>query len=871
MFENKKEKILFILGLLIPVLLVFRTYFQSGTLVWGDAPYLFPEGLKELIRFPSVWLNRGANFGRVNSVIFLSPLMVLYGMFGGMGLGNDVIIRVLFYFPSLILSILGPIYLFRYLGLGKVTQFIGAMLFTFNTYYLLLVDGGQVGVALAYGLFPFTLLALKKLSDKPKIENFYISLIFTFLLTIIDPRISIVALITIFIWMVMEKKFSKYFLYLGLALLGLNSFWLVPLIKSGGGGFPSSLSDNPLSILNPLLLFQPHFPMNVFGKVMKPPFYFFGVPVLIFGNILLKKKKKIGVYTILFLFFVFLVKGNAPPFGSWYDFVVDKIPFGVSFRDSSKFFVPLFIFAGILIGQTVELVMVRFKAKKVLSGLVVLSVYVYLLILIFPALSGNLNFVLSGRKHGDDYFKIKNELVKDDSFFRTLWFPERHPLSFWTENNPELDAKSLVSLRPFSMMNVGSYDSFNFMNNEKFVDLFDVLGIKYLVFSGDQRKLKTSEKEQIEWDNLLTLTSLTKGVERVDWGVSIPVFKIDNIKPRIYGMERLIAVVGSDSVILRNNLKLGNVGFVFFEDGVFDPNILEGKSPKSIDIFFNGKEKEDLTLSFLQDYFVSAGGATKNEWATYSPSEYLTWKYQLLTRGISVDGMNYSRSTVFSTSVGEVLEYDLDVVDDGEYVLAIRSLKENDESVLEYELDGKSGSVEVDENGSFGWFVERVELKAGMQRLILKNGVGLSSVNIVSLIPKNKYEESVKKTEEYLDHFGSVDEYELDLISNQSKWSELEHKMVRPTKYSVNSPKDSSWIVFSESFNGGWKMKKGVEDVGSVPVYSSINTFYVEGDWEEVEIYFEGQKHVRTGMYLSVFSIIILAGGFLVFKQNKNE
>ena len=58
---------------------------------------------------------------------------------------------------------LGQVLLARYLKLGKVAQFFSSLIFVFNTYYLILVDGGQVGIALSYGLSPLIFLFLKNI------------------------------------------------------------------------------------------------------------------------------------------------------------------------------------------------------------------------------------------------------------------------------------------------------------------------------------------------------------------------------------------------------------------------------------------------------------------------------------------------------------------------------------------------------------------------------------------------------------------------------------------------------------------------------------------------------------------------------------
>ena len=88
----------------------------------------------------------------------------------------------------------------------------------------------------------------------------------------------------------------------------------------------------------------------------------------------ISNKKNIIFIAFLFLVFAFLAKGDAQPFGAYYSWVVANIPFGFSLRDATKFFAPLLLFAGILIGSTTQYFDKRYKYFSIL-------IYIFILLL----------------------------------------------------------------------------------------------------------------------------------------------------------------------------------------------------------------------------------------------------------------------------------------------------------------------------------------------------------------------------------------------------------------------------------------------------------------------------------------------------------
>ena len=791
--------------IVVPVILVFRNLFMPGPLAWGDAPYFYPGGIKELIAEPLAWTQRGESFGGVNSVIFLWPLMFLYGLIGN----NDIAIRVLFYFPSIIFAGLGTYLLTRYLKFSKTVQFFSVLFYILNTYFILLIDGGQVGFALAYGFFPVALCFLKKFLDRPNFNAFFLSLALSFALTSFDPRVSVICLIVVVLWQILELKFKslKFMVIFIGALLALNLYWIYPLVENSLSGEVLS-SGTLIKWYYPLTLFSPNWPSNLFGVSVRPPIYFFLVPLLlILGGL---RQKRIGV---LFLIFAILTFGFIP-FGS--------LPFGFALRDSTKFFIPLVLFAGILIGRAVE------KFNHVIVRIVV---YLFILFLIYPVLLGKMNFVLSSRIHSDDLQKIYENLKADKSFYQTVWFPEKYPISYETVDHPAVNAKDLAGFRPFASFNAGE-DVFNFLNNKDFPEWFKVLGIKYLILSDNPRQVTKSEKDQKDWNTITSLIDKNENLEKLDWGTSVPVYRVKgDTHPKFYAVDRLILVVGPELPVTEHR----SLATVYSDDGKWDPSLLQGKSKDSVKILFNGGDKLDLAMSFLQKYFIPVSETKKNEWAYYSSKDYLKYKYELLIRGYTFRDFDYGAGIAFSTKVGEKIQFD--AKKDSSDIYFIR--KANKDEALHWE--------QIDSS------------------LTIENKSDLGIVNIAAVVPKIEYEKALKLADTYINYFGTITADSL----KEKQVTAVPMKKFGALKYKFSAPDNAYWIVFNESYHPLWQLSRGIKRLPSFPVFSMVNGFYVDPEWSDLGIEFKGQENVRWGMYFSVISALVLAIIYLWKKSNK--
>lgn len=851
----KKISYLFIIFI---VILLFRKLFLPGPAVYGDAPYFYSTGLRELMSGPVLWLSRGYSLGGKNQFLWIYPLMYLYGLLGTIfHLNNDLIVRILFYFPSLVFGFTGSILLIKHLKYPKAVYLFATLVYLVNTYFLLVVDGGQVGVTLAYGFFPFVVYVLLRFIDNPKLKNFLISLFFGFIITVVDFRISAICFLTVFLLRIDKTLKIKYLFIVVVCVVGLSMYWIIPSLKLGdtiSANQISSLSNT--SFLNTFLLSSPSWPNNEFGKNIAPYFYFFIIPVLLFYPLFFLKDRKILRHTIVFLFIAFLVKGESYPLGIFYKIFVNT-SFGSVFRDSTKFFIPLTLIGGILIGITIFELSKKFNKK-----IIYLLFTCYFLFLVWQGFAGRLNGVLGKNVDSSDFQKFEQLISSQNGFFRTAWFTEKSPFSPHTEEKQAFDAKDLVNFRPFASMNIGSGDHFNFMNNPQYIDWFNLLGIKYLALSGNPRTAKLSDSDQKDWNRLNDLLAKDNKLTPVNIGTKFSIYQTPSVKPNKFFVDKTFLVIGGDDVYQKlknidNNFSVGNQGFLFAEDGKINIDNLDNISPSSLDVVLNNEGKESLKMSFLKNNFISPTSAYYSQWALRKSSEFLDFKYELLNKNIDYREFDYNQGIAFSSQPNEELKFNMKVPKKGDYYLEVRSMNASNSGDLKLIFNKTDNIIKRTNSGNFEWYqAGPINLDAGNYSLNLQNTYGVQVINTVALVSSDDLEKANKKSEDLLAKFSNYDlnnindKEKIKLVLEKNKWQDL-------SQISNNV----GWLIFTDSFNTNW--------VSSFPMYSMINGFYFDNDKNNFEIKYNGYQDLNLGIYLSLSTFVLI--GLATIWCYKNE
>jgi len=440
------------------IFLVYRSWFFPGTLASGDWPYLFKETIQGFSFLPdpaNLWLGP---YYQITSKIFVEYLHIPW----------EITERAWWFWMFLAISFFSSLFLSKVILKKYKFTFLSVLIFLTNTYILMIVGGGQMGVALAYAFAPAVLGSFINYLNKNSCRNLIISGMLLAFQIMFDPRISYIMgfgiALYVFVLLILNKNRRQLifrfisFLFASAAIAFLiNSPWIMARFFSENKNFlidPSLGSVGSLSFFSfgsfsyAFSLIHPNWPENIFGKTyfLKPEFLI--LPILAFSSLFLLKKdekikKEILFFSLLGLLGVFLSKGVQEPFGQIYSWMFFHIPGFVLFRDPTKFYVLIVLSYTILIpfslGKISENISSRFNVKTV----VILPVSLFLLFWVFlvrPALLGELSGTFKPHQAPSAYISLKNFLIKDIVYSPTLWVPNKSSFSFHSSVHPALEA-----------------------------------------------------------------------------------------------------------------------------------------------------------------------------------------------------------------------------------------------------------------------------------------------------------------------------------------------------------------------------------------------------------------------------------------------
>lgn len=386
---------------------------MSPEIIGGDWPTYSLEFLQEQKFFPPLWSSYRGVGGAVtlvlNSETFQAFLVVPW--VNWLGLPWSLVYKVGVFGLFLVLGIVSSLALSRTIFLGPNrcwAQAMTVLIYITNTYVMMLLSGGQMGVALAYALFPLVLSQFITLGKSVLLEN---KLVMREILTaglllslevVLDVRfvyLSAVAIIIYWLFLVYLRLFETHsiekrrilnlpliavsvIIPISLAIL-LNAFWLLPTTATASrtvselGAIYTSSSAVPFfsfaDFSHALSLLHPNWPENLFGKTYFLQPEFLVLPILAFASLLFvgqrteskkqiadsreqiaENRQQIVFFVLLALVGAFLAKGANEPFGGVYLWLFDHVPGFVMFRDPTKWYVLIAISYSILVPFSLE-------------------------------------------------------------------------------------------------------------------------------------------------------------------------------------------------------------------------------------------------------------------------------------------------------------------------------------------------------------------------------------------------------------------------------------------------------------------------------------------------------------------------------------
>ncbi len=872
-------------------ILVFHSFLTTNPLSFGDAPFFTQLNLKEFFNPPISWGARNENFGGFEAArLWIYPLLVLSSLFGMLNLDSTIAIRIIFYIPAVGFALYGSWLLSGVFVSQMWAKFAVATFYTINTYFLLLIDGGQVGVALAYGVFPLAVFTLFYTAKSWTVTGNLLAIIAWSLVTAADLRASVLLpIVAILICLVKNTSYLTrtilVILASGMVVMLLNSYWLLALFFTNSG-IPAQDVVSPAQIAavsftklaNSYLVLQPHWFINEFGQITPVLPSFLIIPAVAFWGLFYKNRQTM-LLSFIAIAFIFLAKGANDPAGNWYLWMFDRIPgFGI-FRDSTKFFVAEMIFYSLLLGVSLERLIVS-KSKMLLVVIVLLAVY--FAGIIFPVITNQLSGNLGPGVYPESYHQLQ-QYQADDDFYRLLYFPSKPSYAPESLDHPALWANSLYLKRPFGILIDGVYDKFYFLHQPFFKQLLDLSGVKYVFFAPDPyRKIWTGQKvaERQQFLDFVDTLTLGRKIEFDDY----PIYQTQRHSPHFFAADQALAILGGDDfyfwISKLADFRLSNVPILFLEDGQTTTADLERINPDSLKLIFWSKSAPDLTFSLIpKDHLTSLSDNYFSQWAHLTANQILEWRDTANKHGIVNYDFNFGKGIAWSDIRDQVIKLKINATDPGRYKLYARALSATDSASLSFQLDNYYPTTIETTPARFSWYdLGEYNLNQGHHDIQIKNSGGFWAVNSLILIDKQTFDQLEQQAKVLTEKFPPIyldSTSPIQTLSNLIRYQPFvspPYKTQNPATYQVQVDNLDApyWLIFTDSYNDGWQARYSNNTSPSLPFYSFINGFYIDQNSDSATIDFAPQKWTNIGTGVAT-ATLIMALGLLLYLIRQRE
>lgn len=475
--KNRKAFICIALLVLIS-LIAYHRWLNFSIFANADHPFFFAETMRDWIS-PSVWSSTlwssNSSFGSIDALLWKTPYNFLSGIFGSLGFGSQVEEKFLIMWLWIILPVVGGFLLVREVTKSSLAGCIGALVFSFNTYFLSGNTQGHLLLSLSAAFSVFAIwLFIKSIEEK----SFLLSLLTNlplFMAGFYDFRLLYITLwiflfyglytiIQDFNWKrISSLAFFVFSPFLASILLNLHYFlplFLLNLLKDGSFFARGLFGDQFWGIRYATTLFHPFWNGGdpEWFIVQPIPFYVWLIPVFAFLGLLFNRKnRKTLFFALISLMGILLTKQADRPFPNLYLWLYQNLPGFGAFREASKFYFLIAIGYAVLIGSFVNWLWSSHGRIKILP--VVRLLLTTLIILIFlwnvsPLIAGKIGSLFVPRRMPDDYLIVKDFISKQPAYFRTLWVPRVSYWSFYNNSHPKVNSLELGAL-----LNLGIADA----------------------------------------------------------------------------------------------------------------------------------------------------------------------------------------------------------------------------------------------------------------------------------------------------------------------------------------------------------------------------------------------------------------------------
>ncbi len=447
---------IFPLLLIVLALVTHWQWFKPGaTFTEGDWEFWFTESARQMGRFWDIWdTSWYYHIGQLRLHAF--AFRTIWAALTQLGATFQLAAQLSFFWPIALGSFLSPYFLAKKLTADRLVAFVLAIFYGTTTHFLL-IQSGHLPLAFVYALIPLVFYLYLEALDNPWpgwwtlfALSYWVALSYelrgTYILTLL--------LIAHFAYFHL-KDIGRYWKpILGSAVLVLilaGYIWLPYLF----GGVRAQISDftaardlfgnnlydikHALAIANPLWTGEAT-DRTFTQQPVLPHLWLMPLVALLSIIPLLKKpeqRRGIIFYGLVSLVGILLTKQSAPPFAGLYHWLYLHFPGFNLFREASKFYVVTTLGYLGLMGYALVYLKTALagKGRLISYGLAALVALVGLWNT-KPLVTGTIGTVFTPRQVPTDYLILKDFLLKEPEYSRTLWLPTVSRWSLHTVLHP---------------------------------------------------------------------------------------------------------------------------------------------------------------------------------------------------------------------------------------------------------------------------------------------------------------------------------------------------------------------------------------------------------------------------------------------------
>jgi tetratricopeptide (TPR) repeat protein len=333
---------------------------SAGDWHWPDNPVL-----ANYSPWPSVW-DSSLGLGGENrfSAAFRFPIYAIAGLFAVLGAGWTVTEKLLYFVPFAVLLPVGGWLLAREI-MGRTKWALLTPVLLLGSTYFMLESDGEVPLALGEIVSFFVLIAFLKTVRR---FSFRWALFTGLLLSVValyDVRPAYLCVLLMAMYFVIvsvaERNWQSFLrrtalgAVAGAVFLGLQAFWLVPLLTYHGGvglPIPQAPNFNVLTLGHGITGVDAFWTGSTPAQLVQAPLNpaYMILPLLALTPVLARRMRPEVLWLVVAaLLFAFFAKTDNAPLGGVYDWMYIHVPGWKLFREGSKFLYIVMLAYAILI------------------------------------------------------------------------------------------------------------------------------------------------------------------------------------------------------------------------------------------------------------------------------------------------------------------------------------------------------------------------------------------------------------------------------------------------------------------------------------------------------------------------------------------